>query len=377
MTSRESNDAFDGSTRKTLEAIRMSPEISIRNEADPEVHLYPTIGYSIADGSVWRVQIQGRISQTARATFGKRLILKGLIRALNLSTQVSEGELFRERVRGFISAPVSGSRVQVELAGQHYVLRRKSRASGLFSGRLDIPAKQLQNFRTYGSLSQQAEQPNPDCIQKWDVGLGQVSSMVFLAERRGTSVITDIDDTIKITDVNNRRRMLLRTFAESFDAIDGMATAYRKWANQGALFHYVSSSPWQLYDAVDKFLVDEKFPPGSMHLKWFRLRDEIFKRWQIIRRKSKGGVIKNLMKRLPGRTFVLVGDSGERDPEIYAKLASKFPSQVTRICIRQIEANPLTPDRLNKIYRRYGMTVPLQVFVNPAQLGDLKLSGSD
>jgi len=377
MTSRESNDAFDGSTRKTLEAIRMSPEISIRNEADPEVHLYPTIGYSIADGSVWRVQIQGRISQTAPATFGKRLMLKGLIRALNLSTQVSEGELFRERVRGFISAPVSGSRVQVELAGQHYVLRRKSRASGLFSGRLDIPAKQLQNFRTYGSLSQQAEQPNPDCIQKWDVGLGQVSSMVFLAERRGTSVITDIDDTIKITDVNNRRRMLLRTFAESFDAIDGMATAYRKWANQGALFHYVSSSPWQLYDAVDKFLVDEKFPPGSMHLKWFRLRDEIFKRWQIIRRKSKGGVIKNLMKRLPGRTFVLVGDSGERDPEIYAKLASKFPSQVTRICIRQIEANPLTPDRLNKIYRRYGMTVPLQVFVNPAQLGDLKLSGSD
>jgi len=377
MPSRESNDAFDGSTRKTLEAIRMSPEISIRNEADPEVQLYPAIGYSIANGSVWRVQIQGRISQTAPATFGKRLMLKGLIRALNLSTQVSEGELFRERVRGFISAPVKGSRVQVEVAGQHYVLRRKSRASGLFSGRLDIPAKQLQNFRTYGSLSQPADQTNPDCFQKWDVGLGQVSSMVFLAERRGTSVITDIDDTIKITEVNNLRRMLLRTFAESFDLIDGMATAYRKWVNQGALFHYVSSSPWQLYGAVDKFLVDEKFPPGSMHLKWFRLRDEIFKRWQIIRRKSKGGVIKNLMKRLPGRTFVLVGDSGERDPEIYAKLASKFPAQVTRICIRQIEANPLTPDRLNKIYRRYGMTVPLQVFVNPAQLGDLKLSGSD
>ena len=99
--------------------------------------------------------------------------------------------------------------------------------------------------------------------------------------------------------------------------------------------------------------------------------DEIFKRWQIIRRKSKGGVIRNLIKRLPERTFLLVGDSGERDPEIYAKLASKFPAQVARICIRQIDANPLDADRLNKIYRRYGMTVPIQVFANAIQLGDL------
>ena len=373
MPIRDSDEAFDGSKQKAGDVIRMSPERSIRNEADPEVHLYPTVGYSISNGSVWRVQIQGRISQTAPATFGKRLMLKGLIRALNLSTNISEGALFRKRVRGFISAPVTGTRVQVELAGQHYVLRRKSKASGLFSGRLDIPAKQLQAFRTYGAISQQVDGAKPDCIQKWDVGLGAVSSRVFLAERRGTSVISDIDDTIKLTEVNSRRRMLLRTFAESFDAIEGMAAAYRKWADQGALFHYVSSSPWQLFGAIDEFLEDEKFPPGSMHLKWFRLRDEIFKRWQIIRRKSKGGVIKNLMKRLPGRSFVLVGDSGERDPEIYAKLASRFPSQVTRICIRQIEANPLDADRLKKIYRRYGMTVPIQVFVNPVQLGDLKL----
>jgi len=69
--------------------------------------------------------------------------------------------------------------------------------------------------------------------------------------------------------------------------------------------------------------------------------------------------------------FVLVGDSGERDPEIYAKLAAKYPTQVARICIRQIDANPLDAERLDKIYRRYGMTVPIQVFANPFQLGDL------
>ena len=370
MPIRETNDDVDGSTRKT-EVLRMSPDQAIRNESDPEVRLYPTIGYSIAGGTLWRIQIQGRISRSTRASFSKRLMLRGLIRALNISTQVAEGELFRERVQGFISAPIPGTRVQVELAGQHYVLRRKSKASGLFSGRLDIPVRQLQNFRTYGALPMQSGVAIRDCVQKWDIGLGQFSSSVFLAERRGVSVITDIDDTIKLTEVNSRRRMLLRTFAEPFEAIDGMASAYQKWAEQGALFHYVSSSPWQIFDALSQFLVDQNFPAGSMHLKWFRLRDEIFKRWQIIRRKSKMGVIRNLIKRLPSRSFVLVGDSGERDPEIYAKLASKFPSQVARICIRQINANPLDGDRLNKIYRRYGMTVPIQVFANPVQLGDL------
>ena len=371
MPIRDSNDETDGSPRKPMELLRMSPDQAIRNESDPEVRLYPTIGYPIAKGSLWRIQIQGRISQSAPATFGKRLMLRGLIRALNVSTQVAEGNLFRDRVRGFISAPVTGTRVQVELAGQNYVLRRKSKASGLFSCRLDIPAKQMREFRTYGPFSIKNDTPEQDCLQKWDIGLGQISSPVFLAERRGISVVTDIDDTIKLTEVNSRRRMLLRTFAEPFEAIDGMANAYQRWADQGALFHYVSSSPWQIYDAINQFLFDEHFPSGSMHLKWFRLRDEIFKRWQIIRRKSKGGVIRNLIKRLPERTFLLVGDSGERDPEIYAKLASKFPTQVARICIRQIDANPLDAERLNKIYRRYGMTVPIQVFANPIQLGDL------
>ena len=373
MQTRDSHETVEGATPKRSDILRMSPDQAIRNESDPEVRLFPTIGYSIADGALWRIQIQGRISQASPATFSKRLMLKGLIRALNVSTQVAEGDMFRERVRGFLSAPIKGTRIQVELAGQHYVLRRKSKASGLFTCKLDIPSKQLQNFRTYGSARPANETVAQQCMQKWDIGLGQISSPVYLAERRGVSVISDIDDTIKLTEVTSRRRMLLRTFAEPFEPIEGMAAAYQRWEEQGALFHYVSSSPWQIYDAINQFLTDEKFPAGSMHLKWFRLRDEIFKRWQIIRRKSKGGVIRNLIKRLPGRTFILVGDSGERDPEIYAKLASKFPSQVARICIRQIDAKPLDGERLNKIYRRYGMTVPIQVFANPVQLGDLGL----
>lgn len=364
------------------EILRMSPEQAIRNDADPEVQLFPTIGYRLRGDALWRVQIQGRISQASPASLGKRLMLRGLIRALSIPTEVASGELFQERVRGFLAAPIAGARIQIELAGQHYVLPRKSKSSGLFQCKLDLPNKQLESFKKYGlgALSDAistGEAPNQlGLLQKWDVGLGGfASSQVFLAERNGISVVSDIDDTIKLTEVNSRRRMLQRTFSEPFSAIDGMAQVFQKWAEQGALFHYVSSSPWQIYDALNQFLNDHEYPFGSMHLKWFRLRDELFKRWQLLRRKSKGGVIKTLMRRLPERTFILVGDSGERDPEIYAKLAGRFPNQVARICIRQIDANPLDTERLNRLYRRFGMTVPIQVFTTAAQLGDL-ISGS-
>jgi len=347
----------------------MTPESVGSSDFEPEVQLYPTVAYPIDRGSLWRILVQGRICRTVQPSLAKRLMLRGLIRALALEKEVVNGPIFPERVHGFLAAPVVRGRVQVSIGQQTYVLPRKSKSSGLFTCKLDLPRNQLDNFRTYGPLAYGSG--SPECEIHWNNGLSRVSSHVFLAEAQGISVISDIDDTIKLTEVCHRRKMLRRTFAEPFESIDGMAAVYRDWAEQGALFHYVSSSPWQIYDALREFLVTSGFPSGSMHLKWFRLRDEIFKKWQIVRRKSKAGVIRGMMKRLPQRQFLLVGDSGERDPEIYAKIAAKHPKQVFRICIRQIDENPLDAMRLNKIYRRYGMTVPIQVFSEPQQLGDL------
>jgi hypothetical protein len=130
----------------------MSPELPNRHAHDPRVTLYPTIGFPLAGGQVWRVIIQGRISQDAPASFGKRLMLKGLIRALDLSREEASSELFGERIDGFLTSPIAGQRIQVELAGQHYVLRRKSKRSGLFSCKLDLPAKQLRGFKSFGQI---------------------------------------------------------------------------------------------------------------------------------------------------------------------------------------------------------------------------------
>ncbi len=352
--------------------MRIVPQLPNTELVDERVDLYPSIGIPLSGGDVWRILVQGRIAQSAPATFSKRLMLRGLVSALDLSKEMASSPLFGERVEGFLTSPIPGQRVQIELAGQHYVLKGKSKGSGLFSCKLDLPASQLAAFRAYGKAEPSARWRSSVGPPPPAVALNERDSVpIFLAHRQGVSVVTDIDDTVKLTEVNARKRMLQRTFAEPFEPIEGMADAYRSWEEQGALFHYVSSSPWQIYRPLERFLCEGGFPLGSMHLKWFRLRDEIFKGWRLLRRKSKGGVIRGLMKRMPERTFVLVGDSGERDPEIYAKLASKFPTQVVRICIRQIEAKPLDCKRLDAIYARHGMVVPIQVFSTPQQLGDL------
>lgn len=347
--------------------MRMSPDMEDRDSSDIAVQLFPTFAYPIDRGSAWRLMIQGRVCKEVPLSLAKRLMLRGFTRALDLDEEVARGALFNERLHGFLVAPVARQRLHVTVANQLHVLPRKSKSSGLFSCKLDISRRILQNYRSYGPVS------TGDSLPELQVHCGEgpiaTTGSVYLAQDRGISVISDIDDTIKRTDVCNRKRMLQRTFSEPFESIPGMSKLYRDWSSSGAMFHYVSSSPWQIFDAIDEFLHIEGFPRGSMHLKWFRLRDELFKRWSIIRRKSKAGVIRGIVKRLPQRQFILVGDSGERDPEMYVKLAAKHPKQIARICIRQIDANPLDQTRLSKLRRRYPSMVPIEIFEEPEQLG--------
>jgi phosphatidate phosphatase APP1 len=163
---------------------------------------------------------------------------------------------------------------------------------------------------------------------------------VLLVEPEGVSVISDIDDTLKHTGVGCRRTLLANTFLRPFESIPGMAERFRRWAAAGAVFHYVSASPWQLYEHLARHLAEEGFPPGSFHLRAFRLRDHLLRRLWLVRRSGKWRMLCQLLAMFPRRQFVLVGDSGERDPELYGALARRFPQQVISIWIRQLERLP-------------------------------------
>ena len=57
------------------------------------------------------------------------------------------------------------------------------------------------------------------------------------------------------------------------------------------------------------------------------------------------------MKAFPGRQFVLVGDSAERDPEIYGAAARLYPDRVAAIYIRQVGERSLDRPRAEQAFR--------------------------
>lgn len=160
------------------------------------------------------------------------------------------------------------------------------------------------------------------------------------------SVISDIDDTIKITEVPAGHRVLyLNTFVREFRSAPGMADRYKQWID--APFHYVSGGPWQLYTPLFDFLPGEGFPDGSVHMRNFPLRvedamkaqqfiDFLFNKEATARHKKER--IREIMTHFPSRTFIFVGDSGEADPEVYREIKDdpKFGHRVQAIFIRTV-----------------------------------------
>ncbi|KAJ2657760.1 hypothetical protein IWW48_004367 [Coemansia sp. RSA 1200] len=166
-----------------------------------------------------------------------------------------------------------------------------------------------------------------------------ITGLAHLVEPRGVSVVSDIDDTIKASNITAEKRIVLETaFARPLLAVPGMAALYRHWYQQGAEFHYVSNSPWQLYPTLDGFFHRHKFPPGSAHLRSFDPNDLLSIKNYTGTPQLKRDTIGLLFRTFPERKFVLVGDCGEHDLETYAELAREFPGRVLRIYIRDLFA---------------------------------------
>ncbi len=157
------------------------------------------------------------------------------------------------------------------------------------------------------------------------------------------SVISDLDDTVIQTGVVNWLQMARNTFLKNAHTrlpFEGVAAFYQALQVGTKATHnpiyYVSSSPWNLYDLMIDFFNVRGIPPGPLFLTDMGLtRDYLLK---PSRRKHKLDTISMLLKTHSRLPFVLIGDSGEYDPDIYLQAVRDNPGRIVAIYIRDVSA---------------------------------------
>ncbi len=307
-------------------------------KADESAIVFPTSAHK-EDGH-WLIPLHGWLFELEEDSWWRSTLMDVLLESLGASQETITQEPFRSRARMFLVDNERGKQLALTIGGQQ-VTTPPSGANGHFSTTLRLaPESAVGKSGQWLGVS----------IDTGNSGANVTDGRVQLLAERGVSVISDIDDTIKHSEVLDKSALLANTFLHPFNPVPGMASVYRKWAEAGAGFHYVSASPWQLYPALSEFMQDTGFPAGSVHLKTFRLKDGTVKNLFASSDKTKPPVLRSLLRRFPQRQFVLVGDSGERDAEIYASLAREFPGQVTAIYIRKIDDNDVSSHRLRAAF---------------------------
>ena len=237
----------------------------------------------------------------------------------------------RDISRRIVRRPVRNAVVTAAFCGTKHPF--KTDRDGYF--RIDLrPAQPPPADRPWHDVHLSMTEPRPV----------QAQAKVFIPPARCRYVvISDIDDTVMRTGVANKLKMLWRLFVQdagSRAAFPGVAALYR------AFYHghsgdecnpmlYVSRAPWGIYDVLDEFFTRNRIPIGPILF----LRE-----WGItwkspLPRKAedhKRDLIRNMLALYADLPFILIGDSGQHDPEVYRKIVDENPGRVLAVYIRNV-----------------------------------------
>ena len=189
----------------------------------------------------------------------------------------------------------------------------------------------------------------------------------------GFGVISDIDDTIlqsgAIRPVELLRNTLLRSARQRLP-FAGVAEFYQALAagqsgRAGNPIFYVSSSPWNLYDLLVDFMEINDIPAGPLLLRDIGIETDRF--ITSSHHDHKSAQIARILDAYPNLDFVLLGDSGQHDPEIYAQIVSAYPRRIRAVYIRHVASQararhrrPGTSSRPKGLICCWRMTAPRQ-----------------
>jgi phosphatidate phosphatase APP1 len=239
-------------------------------------------------------------------------------------------ENLRNMARRFASDEVAGARVRASFGGGH--VETMADEEGFFDVLFALP-EPITGPTQWHPVELELLSP-----QSPDGGAVRSTGWVLIPSEARVGIISDIDDTVVRSSAANVLKMVWIVLLNNahtrlpFEGVAAFYEALRRGADGRGYnpIFYVSSSPWNIYDVLEDFLNVHGVPPGPLFLK----------DWSPTvlgkHRDHKLGIIRRLLRTYPELPFVLIGDSGEEDPEIYRQVVREHPGRVRTIYIRDV-----------------------------------------
>jgi len=286
-------------------------------------------------------------------TYGteKQVTLRGRVLLDKQPSEARPGDSYLTnfiRNFGFLdSDEVRQAEVDVRFAGQ--TVRTTTDRDGLFEIQLDLDQSLSPGFHTVEAQLI----PDPDNPLEIAPAKGQV--VIQCQDDQSFGVISDIDDTVQYTHVSNKWdafKSLFLSNETTLQEVPGMAALYQALdqANDGCVdgdVSYLSGSPMNYVGRVENFLAAHDFPQGPIQLKNFGFRageDNPIKQTDY-----KLNHLREMFETYPQKSFILFGDSGEKDPEIYTQIAQEYPEQVQAIFIHHVSSDAQDDPRFKAV----------------------------
>lgn len=222
--------------------------------------------------------------------------------------------------RSFTSVPVQHAAVEVDVAGRTFTV--EANRNGIVDVILDVdlePGWQPIGLRVEDSPS--------------------ASAAIFVVDPDARfGLLSDIDDTVMVTALPRPLLAAWHTFVVNEHArasTPGMPVLYERLTERhpGAPVIYLSTGAWNVAPTLTRFLSRNLYPAGALLLTdWGPTTDAWFRSGQ----QHKQTTLNRLAEEFPQIRWLLVGDDGQHDEQIYADFCQQHPEQVHAVCIRQL-----------------------------------------
>lgn len=287
---------------------KLSRSVKDRLNRETDVTIMPYVGY----GNPHHVRLRGRVLENHRVE----------------EAQDGDNALrnLRNIVRRFRSHELPHVELTIRFAGQEQTVVTND--EGFFYAEFNL--EQALDKSVYTAQFHYKDESR-EAHAKSDV-------IISLANAQ-FAVVSDMDDTVIRSNVPNRIKLVANTLfknARTRLPFPGVAEFYRalKRGTQNTQnpIYYVSNSPYNLYDLLQEFFDVRDIPQGPIFLRDFGLTE----RYIGAERSHKTVQISRLLDLHPDLPFILIGDSGEHDPDIYAEVVKQYPNRILAIYIRDV-----------------------------------------